>query len=184
MSTNTTPEVMDESLGPITDSLQAIDPADASQRLDELAASGEVDPLAGIYIVPLVEVKPVDHDGQTFRFYIARVMPGKHVNPHLHNGGAEPYHFLSGDGGQLNLGGVSDGAVDWEEPKTVVPGETSVVAESQVHSFVNLGKEPFDFAFACPDSHLTDKSVENPRGDRYFTADLENGLPPSLTSET
>jgi len=62
-----------------------------------------------------------------------------------------------------------------------VPGETIVVEEGQVHCFVNLGKDAYDFSFACPKSHLIDNSEEKHEGDRCFTNELEKNLPESVS---
>jgi len=82
----------------------------------------------------------------------------------------------------MNIGRVVDGEqgkeVRWGEPKTVAAGDTIEVQEGEVHSLRNNGETPLDFAFACPDEHLRDYSDENPSGDRYFTENLPNGIPP------
>ena len=175
----TTPEALDDGRSAIKNRLSSIDPEAASQMLDAHAASGDVDSAAGIYILPLGDVEPVDYQGQRYRFYLARVMSGKLVNPHVHSIGDEPYHFLSG-GGKMNLGAISEDRVEWKPPVEVGPGDTIIVGEGQVHSFVNNGGVvPSDFAFACPDAHLTDRTPDNPEGDRIFTADLVSGMPPS-----
>ncbi|MFI5265192.1 MAG: hypothetical protein ACHQT7_00420 [Candidatus Levyibacteriota bacterium] len=141
------------------------------------------DPLAGIAIVNLTDMAPEISGGQKFHFHGARVFTStpetpNFVNPHYHLIGEEPYRMLSSRGGEMNLGRVVDGKVVWDAPKAVETEEVVVVGEGQVHSLRNTGTEPFDFLFACPDSHLVDHSEEKPEGDRYFTKDLPNGIPP------
>lgn len=167
----------------VLDNLEA---ADLRARLDmKLGEAQAVDPKAGIVILPLEEIPPVDHEGQSYNFYGARVMPASpdnpnYVNPHVHQEGLEPYRFVAGSGGEMNKGRIEDGSVVWDEPKTVAPGETEIINPGEVHSFRNTAETPFDFAFACPDSHLVDHTQQQPEGDRQFTANLglENALPP------
>lgn len=164
----------------VIDRLREI-PADRIQGL--LQEKHSADPKAGIAIVNLNEIPAVESDGFEFHFHGARVFTStpetpNFVNPHYHLKGEEPYRMISGEGGEMNLGRVVDGAVVWEDPKTVTSGEVVVVQEGQVHSLRNTGDEPFDFVFACPDNHLVDHTEENTNGDRYFTRDLPNGIPP------
>ncbi|MBI2426962.1 MAG: hypothetical protein HYV34_03870 [Candidatus Kerfeldbacteria bacterium] len=139
---------------------------------------------AGIIIVPLPDVQSVELEpGVTYDYYAARVLPSSadhpnFVKPHYHEHGKEPYRFLQGTGFEMNTGTVQDGRVEWAEPQVVHAGEEFVIGESQVHSLRNNSTAPVDFVFACPKSHLTTNTPETPDGDRYFTKDLENGLPP------
>ena len=55
-----------------------------------------------------------------------------------------------------------------------------MLREGQVHSLRNIGQEPLDFTFACPDNHLIDNSPEKPEGDRYLTKNLPSGIPRSI----
>ena len=172
----------DTQLNPTVEAqLRAIDGADLGHRLDSLEAAEPPDAKAGIYIAPLPEIEAVDVEGQMYRFYGARVLPGSHVNPHLHKHGNEPYYFIAGTGGEMNSGRVVDGSVVWDPPKIVDVGSIETVGADQVHCFRNAGQEAFDFAFACPGEHLVDNSEEQPTGDRYFTADLPSGVPPWFT---
>lgn len=169
-----------QDIGPVVGRLKQISAIDVRALLDQKHSA---DPLAGIAIVNLTDMAPEVSGGQEFHFHGARVFTStpetpNFVNPHLHKVGEEPYRSISGTGGEMNLGRVINGAVVWEEPRTVSNEEVVVVEEGQVHSLRNTGTEPFDFLFACPDSHLVDNSPEKPEGDRYFTKDLPNGFPP------
>ncbi len=165
----------------IVDRLATITRERASRLLDATVA---VDQKAGIIIVKLEDVPAMGSEvGQDYRFYVARVLPAgldgsNHVNPHVHYRGEEPYYFLSGADGEMNSGRISGDEVRWSPARRARPGDTVVIGEGEVHSFRNNGTEPADFAFACPDSHLIDTSEEHPEGDRRFTEDLENGIPP------
>lgn len=149
-----------------------------------LDAKSEVNPDAGIIIVPLSEVQPVElKQGMTYDYYAARVLPHSaehpnYVNPHYHLHVQEPYRFLQGADMEMNTGTVNEGSVEWAEPQVVNAGEEFVIGEGRVHSLCNNGTTPVDFVFACPKSHLVDNTPEAPDGDRYFTKDLENGIPP------
>lgn len=146
-----------------------------------LDARHDADPLAGIAIAPLEgEIETADG---AYHFHAARVFTSSpehpnYVNPHYHEIGEEPYVILDGSSGEMNTGRVVDGKVVWDEPKTVSSGETIIVEEGQVHSLRNTGEEPLDFVFGCPDNHLVDHSDTKPEGDRYFTKDLPDGIPP------
>jgi len=93
----------DKSQSVIKEKLNITEAVTAKRQLDELARRSEVDASAGIYLKQLEDVEAIEYGGQQFYFYIARVMPGKFVNAHLHKNGVEPYYFLSGDNGQLNI---------------------------------------------------------------------------------
>lgn len=167
-------------IGRVVNRLNQI-PQESVQAL--LAAKHDADPKAGIAIVNLGDIPAETAEGQEFHFHGARVFTStsetpNFVNPHYHKIGEEPYRMLSSQGGEMNLGRVVDGRVEWDSPRSVKSGEVVVVQEGQVHSLRNTGTEPFDFVFACPDNHLVDHSEENPKGDRYFTKDLPNGIPP------
>lgn len=149
-----------------------------------LDAESEVKPDAGIIIVPLTGVQSVELEpGVTYDYYAARVLPNSSehpnfVNPHYHEHGNEPYRFLEGTDMEMNSGKVEGGHVEWAKPQIVQGGEEFVIGEGIVHSLRNKGTEPVDFVFACPKSHITTNTPETPDGDRYFTKDLENGIPP------
>lgn len=170
-----------DAIRPIVDRLTSITHEHARPPLDAQVA---VDPRAGVIIANLEGITAMRSDaGQVYRFYAARVLPPdsdapNYVNPHVHQHGEEPYHFLSGAGGEMNSGRISSGRVRWSPATRVGPGDTVVIREGEVHSFRNNGTEPADFVFACPDSHLIDKSEDQPEGDRQFTEGLEDGIPP------
>ncbi len=154
------------------------------QVLPLIDAQLAVDPKAGILhsIIPEAGIVTTD-EGLDYHFHVARVLTAtpnqpNYVNPHYHNIGEEPYHVLSGNNGEINIGIVKDGAVEWKDPRKVVAGDDIEVQEGEVHSLRNLGDTPLDFTFACPDAHLVDNNSEHPEGDRYFTKDLPQGLPP------
>lgn len=170
---------------PVIDRLKQLPHEEVKPRLDaKLQEAQALDPKAGIAIVPLEDVPSVENEGQTYDFYAARVMPASpenpnYVNPHYHLHGQEPYFFLSGTDGEMNTGKVVDAKVVWNPSHIVQPGDEVVVQEGEVHSFRNNGTEPYDFTFACPTSHLKDNDPDNaPDGDRYFTKDLPDGIPP------
>lgn len=148
-----------------------------------LDAKHTPDSKAGIIIVPLEVPELKNEQRQIYKFFAARVLPKSmnpqhFVNPHYHKHGEEPYLFIYGDKGEMNTGYVKDNEVIWNIPKIVVPGEIYSVKENEVHSFRNIGENPYDFAFACPSLHLVDYDLQaHPEGDRYFTKDLTNGMP-------
>lgn len=165
-----------------------------------MAKKHEADPDAGIAIARLIEadspVPPIETVDGVYYFHAARVFPGdgNFVNPHWHEAGEEPYLILAGQDGEINLGRVVEGKTVWDEPRAVSQGQVIIVEEGQVHSLRNRGNEPYDFLFACPHSHLTDKTAENPTGDRQFTAKFNhdtnkvdvivpNGIPPHYPVE-
>ncbi len=145
-----------------------------------LDAKHETDPVAGIVIVGL---DGEEYSGDLkYHFHGARVLTSSpdhpnFVNPHFHKIGEEPYNILAGQKGEMNLGRVVNGEVQWQEPKIIQAGKLIEVQEGEVHSLRNLGEDPLDFTFACPDEHLIDNSSEYPQGDRYLTAYLPNGIP-------
>lgn len=147
-----------------------------------LNAKQNVDPTVGIIIAKLDKPPVLGELNQEYNFYAARVLlPSpdnpNFVNPHYHNKGTEPYRFLFGTG-EMNKGIVKDGEVVWDEPKNVGPNNEVGIDGGIVHSFRNTGREPADFVFACPKSHLINNDSEHPEGDRYFTKSLKNGVPP------
>ncbi|MEK7186477.1 MAG: hypothetical protein AAB675_03890 [Patescibacteria group bacterium] len=165
---------------PAAERLKAIPYSEVKPLLD---AKHEADPVAGIAIANLTDIEPVETDKGIYHFHAARVFTStpetpNFVNPHYHKIGEEPYNILRSDGGEMNLGYVKDGKVEWDAPRTVVAGEIINVKEGQVHSLRNIGQEPLDFTFACPDNHLIDNSPEKPEGDRYLTKNLPSGIPP------
>lgn len=166
--------------GPVVDRLKSLTQERIKPLLD---AKHEADPVAGIAIANLTDVEPVETDKGIYHFHAARVFTStpetpNFVNPHYHMIGEEPYNILSSDGGEMNLGYVRDGKVEWDAPRAVSTGEIINVKEGQVHSLRNTGNEALDFTFACPDNHLVDNSSEKPEGDRYLTKDLPSGIPP------
>jgi mannose-6-phosphate isomerase-like protein (cupin superfamily) len=176
-----THEASDADIAPIIEKLKALHPEQVKGALDQQYS---VDPRVGIVITGLPDIEAVVTGGQTFRFHGARIMPASsgipnYVKPHVHEKGQEPYVIISGNKGVMNTGQVAGERVDWNEPgRQVAPGDVIVVEEGQVHSLINNSGEPLDFAFACPDSHLEDRSLDNPQGDSMFTTHLDNPLPP------
>jgi mannose-6-phosphate isomerase-like protein (cupin superfamily) len=135
----------------------------------------EGDAFAGIVIVPLRRPGVMADDGQIYHFYGARVYPGRHVNPHYHRRGAEPYVIRRG-AGLMHLGVPTADQTDVQTwlhpfPLGVGPGEENevIVDVLEVHSLENAGDGPIDFAFACPKMHLD--------RDRVFTTEWPNGRP-------
>lgn len=155
--------------------LKSISHQQLSSLLDEKHA---VDSRVGIVLVSLPG-EMISTTGYTYHFHGARVLTGhaNFVKPHYHKIGEEPYHILSGSNGEMNLGVVQDNRVVWKEPQEVAAGDVIVVKEREVHSLRNRGEESLDFTFACPDEHLIDHGDDHPEGDRYFTKDLEDGIP-------
>jgi mannose-6-phosphate isomerase-like protein (cupin superfamily) len=172
-------------LTPVLDYMRQINVSGISSALDVVAKDSN----AGIAIAHL-EGAVTTVDGE-YHFHAARVFPGdgNFVNPHWHEVGEEPYLILAGEDGEINLGRMVDGKVVWDEPRAVQAGEMIIVEEGQIHSLRNKGGKSYDFLFACPASHLSDKSTENKTGDRQFAAKLRpgtnvidlhvpNGIPP------
>ncbi len=164
----------------VNDQLLKITHEEVEPLLDEKHTA---DPVAGIAIVNLPHIEVETAEGLKYHFHAARVFTSSpttpnFVNPHYHLIGEEPYHILSGNNGEMNLGRLVDGEVIWEEPKTVKTADFINVQEGQVHSLRNTGDTPLDFTFACPDEHLIDNSPEHPEGDRYVVKDFPNGIPP------
>lgn len=154
---------------PVLDKLRTIDSVVFQERLD--ARAKEVDPLIGIAIVPLSEQgSVVAPDGQEYKFYVARVEPGKHVNPHVHFKGDEPYRLVTGEQGIMHIGTIEGKTVNWQVPTPKKPGDEIIVKGGEVHSFENSGRTAVDFTFASPDTHLNNT-------DRVMTADFQNGFP-------
>lgn len=146
---------------------------DIAAKLDDQPQAG--DSFAGIVIAPLPDAGSVTAlDGQVYNFFAARVYPGKHVNPHFHMKGQEPYKVVSGEGGVMHLGVVNGDTVEWRKQTAddfAAPGNEIIVQEGEVHSFENTGPSPIDFTFSCPKSHLNEE-------DRVFTMQgFQNGLP-------
>lgn len=171
---------------PVIDRLKELDPGMIKDALDKMHSP---DQKAGIIIAHLDDISPIETPDGLYKFHAARVLTEgnpetpNYVNPHWHEDGEEPYLIIAGSEMEINLGRVSidnDGnkSVLWDEPKLLKKGDVVIVEEGQVHSLRNTGKELVDFIFACPKSHLEDHTEENPDGDRYFTKDLPNGIPP------
>lgn len=145
-----------------------------------------LDQSVGIIIVKLDFPNLQNEKGQGYEFFCARVLPKSKtpqhfVNPHYHNHGLEPYIFLKGDDAVMNSGIVKENEVIWKVPSKISEGMIYTVEEKEVHCFVNQGSNYYDFAFACPFTHLVDFDKEkHPEGDRYFTKDLKNGLPEGI----
>lgn len=164
----------------VNERLVQITHAEIQSLLDEKHSA---DPVAGIAIVNLQNIEVENIEGLKYHFHAARVFTSSpttpnFVNPHYHLIGEEPYNILSGSGGEMNLGKVVNGKVEWASPKTVKAGDFIEVKEGEVRSLRNTGNTPLDFTFACPDEHLVDHSDEHPEGDRYVARNLPNGLPP------
>lgn len=162
----------------ITDTLKSIRHIQISPILD---ANSLLDPSVGIVLVNL-EISPLMYDEYEFHFHAARIMPlapgvPNFVNPHYHLKGVEPYYILKAADAMMTLGVVESNKIVWNEPQKVKPGDFIEVQEKQAHTLINNGQEPLDFAFACPDEHLINNDEKHPEGDRYFTKDLENGIP-------
>ena len=164
--------------------MSGISSAILTMALVQAQREKEKDPSAGIFVAKL-DVPAIDVGGQSYAFYGARVL-GKtaagnqpFVTPHRHLNGHEPYSFREGTG-EMNFGRVSGAgdSVIWNKPVVVNVGDEFLIREGYVHSFRNLGDEPVDFFFSCPESHLQDHSETNPKGDRYMVKDLKNGVPP------
>ncbi len=154
----------------VLDKLKTIGPEVFQERLDTKAQ--DTDPLIGIAIVPLSEQDSVvAQDGQEYKFYVARVEPGKHVNPHVHLRGDEPYRIVTGEEGIMHIGTVEGQSVVWTEPIPKEAGDEIIVKGGEVHSFENTGKTAVDFTFACPDAHLDNTE------DRQMTVGLQNSFP-------
>lgn len=168
--------------GALLERLRSIPATRVADALDEVARKKGPDAKAGIVLAPLTEEPDFNLEGQNYHFYAARVMPfgnkQNFVTPHYHTRGQEPYHFVSGKDGEMNWGIVQGDAVEWDAPQLVQPGDQITIEERQVHSFRNLGTEPYDFVFACPDAHLKDYDAEKmPEGDRFIVTNLKNGVP-------
>lgn len=163
-------EAMSTQIRSVLDKLRTITPAVFQQRLDTKAQ--EIDPTVGIAIVPLPEQgSVVAEDEQEYKFYVARVEAGKHVNPHVHFKGEEPYRIVTGEEGVMHIGTVDGQSVTWKPAEPKKAGDEIIVAGGEVHSFENTGSTPVDFTFACPDSHLDNTK------DRVMTTDFQNGFP-------
>ncbi|MBI3619687.1 hypothetical protein HY214_00880 [Candidatus Roizmanbacteria bacterium] len=175
------PRLIEQSeVGPVVARLRSI-PDD--RVISGLNAQAEVDPKAGIVIVHLPDIETVTTYKGSYHFHSALIKPSNpkepnFVLPHVHEVGQEPYRMVLGEGGEMNVGRIVDGRVVWETPFAVQAKDEVNVLEGQVHSLRNTGNEAFIFTFACPDSHLINKTLENPAGDRVFTTDLPNGTPP------
>lgn len=180
-----TPETAREIVMPVVDRLKEFDPQMIKDALDKVHSP---DQKAGIIIAHLDDISPIETPDGSYKFHAARVLTEgspeapNYVNPHLHEEGEEPYLIIAGSDMEINLGRVvndneGNRSVAWDEPKLIKAGDVIIVEEGQVHSLRNTGKEPVDFIFACPQSHLTDKTEENPQGDRQFTKNLPNGIP-------
>lgn len=151
----------------------------------ELVRRQAVDPKVGIVIAHLDDEPIISgEDGQEYKFHAARVYPSRpgeqnFVTPHLHSKGIEPYRFLTGNNAEMNTGVVRHKEVIWNHPREVSVGEEVIVQPGEVHSLRNKGDEPYDFVFACPDSHLKDHDTQTaPDGDRFIVKDYTNGIPP------
>ncbi|MEK7599834.1 MAG: hypothetical protein AAB462_02275 [Patescibacteria group bacterium] len=166
-----------EDQSPVVAALQAVNTEEAKSVLD---SQHGLDPKAGIIIAKLDELPAIESPEvgvSPYELYAARVMPSGHVNPHRHNIGTEPYHFLSGVG-EMNIGHVEGETVTWQEPQQTTAGTTFVVEAGAVHSLRNPDPNaPLDFLFASPPEHLSDNSPENPSGDRYFVQSLPPQYP-------
>ena len=164
---------------PVVDKLITITHEQVKPLLD--AAPHSVDYQAGITIVRLEDISIVNASGLEYSFYAARVFPQgsnqNYINPHVHYHGEEAYHFLAGSDGEMSLGRIVDGEVESWTKGRISPGDTILIKARDVHTIRNNGAEPVDFVFACPPSHLIDKSEDEPEGDRVFTKGLEGGVP-------
>lgn len=165
--------------------LRAITAEKVGPLLDaESARRQAVDSKVGIVIAHLDDEPIRGEDGQEYKFHAARVYPPRpgeqnFVTPHLHSKGIEPYRFLTGSNAEMNIGVVRHKEVIWNSPREVSVGEEVIVQPGEVHSLRNKGDNPYDFVFACPDSHLKDNDTQTaPDGDRFIVKDYTNGIPP------
>lgn len=166
--------------------LRAITADKVKPLLDaEFAQRHAVDSKVGIVIAHLDDESVFSlEDGQEYKFHAARVYPPRpgeqnFVTPHLHSKGIEPYRFLTGGRAEMNIGKVRHKEVIWDQPSEVSVGEEVIVQPGEVHSLRNKGDDPYDFVFACPDSHLKDHDKTTaPDGDRFIVKDYTNGIPP------
>ena len=153
----------------VLDKLRTIGTEIFADRLN--AKAQETDPLVGIAIVPLPDQgSVVAPDGQEYKFYVARVEPGKHVNPHVHFNGDEPYRLVTGEEGIMHLGTIEGQTINWRPAEAKSVGDEIIVHGGEVHSFENTGNTAVDFTFASPDSHLNSE-------DRVMTTDYQNPFP-------
>ncbi len=160
----------------VISAMRAISPVVVTAALDAVQSR---DPEAGILIAKLEET-PVSAGKQLYHFYVARVLgidEGQHyVTPHLHLIGDEAYRFIEGRG-EMYIGMLINGDdVTWLKPIKTSEDAEYVIREGEAHCLRNLGNEPLDFIFACPESHLKDASPQG--GDRYIVKDYKNGVPP------
>lgn len=153
----------------VLDKLRTISPEAFQERL-----SAELyDDKVGFSHTQLPEFEPVvAEDGQEYKFHVARIMPGRHVNPHVHFVGDEPYRIVTGEEGVMHIGTIDGQTINWRPAEDKKVGDEIIVHGGEVHSFENTGRTAVDFTFACPDSHLDNTS------DRKMTTDLQNSLPP------
>jgi oxalate decarboxylase/phosphoglucose isomerase-like protein (cupin superfamily) len=191
--TSSRKDAMGARIAPVIDNLQRLQYNDMRSRLEEKMREAQaVDATAGIAIVHLdtTEFPPVIVADREYKFHLARVLPGSHVNPHVHppkgqepgqSAGQgpddEPYFFYSG--GEMNTAQWDHGEVKNWKSESVSAGDTYIVESNRVHSLNNPNQgEPLDFAFACPDDHLQNYDADHPEGNRIMTVEIPNGMPP------
>lgn len=163
------PERENTQIQAVLDKLRTIGPSVFQQRLDEQAQ--QVDPLVGIAIVKLPDQgSVVAKDGQEYKFYVARVEAGKHVNPHVHFKGDEPYSLVTGEEGVMHIGTIEGKDIIWKPAEPKKAGDEIIVHGGEVHSFENTGSTAVDFTFACPDTHLNSE-------DRIMGTEFTNSFP-------
>ena len=152
----------------VLDKLRTITPEVFQERLGAEPIDDEV----GFSHIPLPEFGSViAGDGQEYKFHVARIIPGRHVNPHVHFVGNEPYRIVAGEEGVMHIGTISEQTINWRPAEAKKMGDEIIVHDGEVHSFENTGGTTVDFTFACPDSHL-DSTM-----DRQMTTNLQNSLP-------
>lgn len=153
---------------PVLDKLRTITP----ETFQEGLGAQPIDPEVGFAHIPLPEFgSVVAEDGQEYKFHVARIIPGRHVNPHVHFVGDEPYRIVTGDEGVMHIGIIDGQTINWRPAEAKKAGDEIIVHGGEVHSFENTGRTDVDFTFACPDSHLDGTR------DRKMTVDLQNSFP-------
>ena len=100
----------------------------ASVRENAFGAPGSLD------AVCLIDT-PEELYGKGRLFNICTLKPGSGVGYHVHNGDAEFYHILSGEGEYSDNGTVT----------VLKPGDTAFCPDGEGHSLMNTGATPLQF---------------------------------------
>ncbi|MBL7160329.1 MAG: hypothetical protein ISS93_00560 [Candidatus Aenigmarchaeota archaeon] len=128
-------------------------------NIDRKLGQSVLDPMVGIKIVSVVR-------GRKDGYHVAEI--NRQVNAHVHKGGDEFYHILSGLGimriGKVTFKDNKPAEVDWLPPSNVSQNDVFVVPEGYAHSLKNKEDKPLIIGFICPHSHLDEDRhiVENP----------------------